>query len=425
MKKILAMVLVISLMATSIISLATAESKPYEGVELTWMIQSSGEPAKFRAVADAAEEILGMKVLIETFPGGEQGDNIVKTRLATGEMTSLLTYNTGSLLHALNPSEYFIDMTDKADLFDDSFVTAASVDGVMYGVPAESSQAGAIIYNQEKYKEYNLEIPLTWDDFLANCEVLKQAGETAIISASADSWTTQVTYLGDHYNVRANEPNFVKEFQAGEAKYATSPFGLESFQKIQDIIPYLNEDHMATTYGDGRDKLMEGEGVHWIMLTGVFASAYELYGDEVNKMGVFAIPGESADVNGLTVWPAGGLYVNKADENTEAALAFVDYYISQEGLDAVTSVALPNGPIHVKSYKMPENAFTGVKQMQDLYFSTGRTTLALEYETSVKGPNCAAICQELISGQTTAEQAAAKYDEDCKKQAVQLGLDWK
>lgn len=50
--------------------------------------------------------------------------------------------------------------------------------------------------------------------------------------------------------------------------------------------------------------------------------------------------------------------------------------------------------------------------------------MAMEFQTAVKGSNAASICQELGSGQTTAEEAAGKYDDDCKKQAVQLGLDW-
>lgn len=42
-----------------------------------------------------------------------------------------------------------------------------------------------------------------------------------------------------------------------------------------------------------------------------------------------------------------------------------------------------------------------------------------------KGTNCEYICSEVATGQSTAEEAAKAYDEDCKKQATQLGLDWK
>ena len=43
--------------------------------------------------------------------GGAEADNIVKTRLASGDMADLLIYNSGALLSALNPGEYFIDIS--------------------------------------------------------------------------------------------------------------------------------------------------------------------------------------------------------------------------------------------------------------------------------------------------------------------------
>ena len=51
---------------------------------------------------------------IENRPGGADGDNLVKTRLATGEAGDILQYNSGSLFQALNPAEQLADLTDIA-----------------------------------------------------------------------------------------------------------------------------------------------------------------------------------------------------------------------------------------------------------------------------------------------------------------------
>lgn len=404
---------------------ASSSDLPYAGQEISILWVSNSSMDGINAVIEAAEAELGLTVNLEQVPGGEDGDNVVKTRLASGDMADLLSYNCGALLSSLNPSEYFQDITtDYADQLDENFVNAASDDGVLYGIPAASSQAGAVLYNQDMYEEYGLEIPKTWDEFLANCDVLREAGETAVLGTDADSWTSQVTYLGDHYNVLAAEPDFAEEFEAGTAKYATTPAGLESFQKIADIIPYMNDDHMATTYDDGCDIMMEDGAAHWIILTSALSNMYELYGDDVNKLGCFAVPGDDAENCGLTVWEPNAIYMNKNTENADAVKAFMDFYISDAGLDAYTAAELPNGPYCVKGYELPEECFTAVKQMQTDYFDTGLNNVALEFQTAVKGSNCASICQELASGQTTPEEAAAKYDEDCQKQAVQLGLDW-
>lgn len=404
---------------------AQADVQPTEEVTLTMMVDSSRTLDGINAICELAKEKLGITVEIETYLGGEEGDNLIKTRLAAGEQSDLIIYNSGSLLGALNPQEYFIDISGEpmAANLDDAFKKAVTIDGKVYGIPAVSSQAGAILYNKEMYEKYNLQVPTTWDEFISNCEVLKAAGETALIGAFGDSWTAQVLYLGDHYNVVAENPNFAADFTAGTAKYATTPAALRSFEKLEQTKPYYNEDALATTYDTACDKLVNGEGAHWIMLTQALSNIYSLYGEDVNKLGVFAIPGDDANNAGLTVWMPAGLYGSKNSDKVDAIKRFMEFYISSEALDAYTSKILPDGPYCVKGYSLPDNVYEGVKDEQ-AYFDAGKIVSALEFESPVKGPNCAAICQAAASGQMNAEEAAKAYDTDCLKQAIQLGLNW-
>ena len=53
------------------------------------------------------------KVTLETRPGGTEGDNLVKTRLATGSMDDLFGYNSGSLMNNLNPAKNLIPLGDE------------------------------------------------------------------------------------------------------------------------------------------------------------------------------------------------------------------------------------------------------------------------------------------------------------------------
>jgi len=50
----------------------------------------------------------------ETRPGGSEGDNLVKTRLATGEMADVFIYNNGSLLQAIKPEQNLAPLDDQA-----------------------------------------------------------------------------------------------------------------------------------------------------------------------------------------------------------------------------------------------------------------------------------------------------------------------
>lgn len=394
--------------------------------ELTLLIDTDVTTAGFEAVAAAAEESIGVKVNIETRPGGADGDNIVKTRLASGDMADLCLYNSGALLNALNPEEYFIDLTSEAFVsrIDDNYKSAVSVNDKVFGVPYQSSQAEGIVYSKPMYEKYNLEIPKTWDEFLKNCDVLKENGETAILGTFADSWTAQVPFLGDAYNLQQSEPEFPEKFDAGEAKWATTPAALTSFEKLADTTQYYNSDYLATTYDDGCDIMANGEAGHWFILSQALSNIYELYGDQVNDLGVFAVPGDNADDNGITLWYPAALYGNKNSDKQDAILKFMEFYVSDEALDVYSEAVLPDGPYCIKDYEMPDNAYDAVANDIQAYFESGKNAPALEYVSQVKGADCPAICQELGSGQTTAKEAAEKYDKDCEKQATQLGLDW-
>ena len=399
----------------------------YKEAELTFLIDPDTASAGYQAVFDLCEEKTGIHIETEIRASGGDGDNQVKTRLASGEMTDLCGYNSGSKLGELNPEENFIDISGEefAQRLDDTYKTAVSAgsDTAVYGIPLTATMSGAILYNKEVYEENNLEIPHTWDDFLKNCDVLKEAGIDAVVGSLGDSWTIQVPYLGDHYNVLAGEPDFAEKFEAGETKYATSEAGLKSFQKLEDLQSYFNEDYTATTYADACDKLVNGEAGHYFILTQALSSIYELYGDEVNKIGLMGIPGDDPENHGLTVWEPTSIYGNANSDKKEDILRFMEFYTSDEALDAFTEAQKPDGPYCIKGYELPEDSYDAVKQAQE-YFDAGKVNVALEFQTAVKGTNCEYICSELATGQTTAEEAAQAYDDDCKKQATQLGLDW-
>ena len=399
----------------------------YKEAELTFLVDADTPSAGYQAVLDLCEEKTGIHVELEVRVGGGEGDNIVKTRLASGDMADLCLYNSGAKLGEMNPEENFIDISGEewASRLNDMWrqATTGGVEGAIFGIPVASTQSGAVLYNKEIYEEYGLEVPHTWDDLLANCQTLQDAGVTPMIGSIGDSWTIQCTYLGDHYNVLAENPNFAEEFEAGTAKYADTPAGVESFQKLADLQPYFNEDYTATTYADACDMLVNGDGAHYIILAQALSTIYDLYGEDVNKIGLFGVPGNDPENHGLTVWTPSAIYGYAKSEKRDDILRFMEFYTSDEALDAFTEVQKPDGPYCIEGYELPEDAYDACREAQ-VYFDEGKVSLALEFQTSVKGTNCEYICSEVATGQTTAEEAAAAYDDDCKKQATQLGLNW-
>lgn len=404
---------------------AGGDERPYAGVTLKWWGANTENNAGTQAVMAAATEKLGMEFEVEVNPGGSEGDNILKTRLASGDLPDFLTYNSGSKLYELNPSRGFLDISDWdiVEKFDDAFLSSVTIDGAIYGAPQSSTQAGGVIYYKPDYEELGLEIPHTWDDFLANCKVLADAGKTPVYFTGGETWATQVLFLGDYYNVETANPTFAEDYTNGTAKYADIPEATRSWTKYEDLVDFLNADKSAATVTDGNFAIATGEATHWFILTQQLPLILE-NAENPDDIGVFGIPGDDADNHGLTVWEPNSWYVSKDSENIDAVHAFFDFYYSDEALDLYFGTYGANGPSCIKGYELPESVCSAVRVDMQQYFDEGKTVPALEFQSLIKGTACEQMTTATGLGQMSGEEAAAMYDDDCKKSAVQLGYDW-
>ncbi|MEA5055068.1 MAG: ABC transporter substrate-binding protein, partial [Propionicimonas sp.] len=179
----------LALSACSAGSLGTSSGSPGTGnaanVEITVLADSSDQTSKpLQAAIDAFNATdAGVTVKLETRAQGTDGDNIVKTRLATGEMTDIFQYNSGSLLAALDPAKNLVPLTGEPFManVDDSFKTSVTQGGEIYGAPQGSATGGGILYNKKVFTDLNLQIPKTWAEFMANKAKIKAAGIDPVI----------------------------------------------------------------------------------------------------------------------------------------------------------------------------------------------------------------------------------------------------
>lgn len=363
---------------------------------------------------------------IETHPGGSEGDNLVKTKLATGDMGDVFRYNAGSLFHALNPAQNLMDLTNEpfqANVID-SFKPVVSEDGKVYGVPEEAAMGGGILYNRKIYADLGLSVPKTWADFMANNEKIKAAGKAAVIQTFGDTWTSQLFVLGDFYNVQAANPNFAADYTANKAHYADTPAAMAGFQHGEDVFKagYLNADFASAKFDDGLRMVATGEGAHYPMLTFAIGGIAQNYADNLNDVGFFAIPGTDASKNGLTVWEPAAVYIYKGTKHPDEAKKFVSFIASTKGCDIRSAANGATGPYLIKGCTLPDSVPPAVKDLLPYFQEGGNSAPALEYLSPVKGPSLEQITVEVGSGIRPAADAAKLYDEDVKKQALQLGL---
>ena len=399
-------------------------------VELTYLVDN-GEATVVtaEALAEAFEaENPDITIDVQTRPQGADGDNLIKTRLATGEMDDVFLYNSGSLFQALSPDDTLVNLDDQAwvDKLDENFVTTVSTENGVYGAPIGQSMAGAVLYNKDIYEQLGLEIPTTWDEFIANSEAIKAAGVAApIVQTYGDTWTSQLFVLGDFNNVLAEDPDWAEKYTSNEAKYVDEP-AFAGFEHLEEAgkAGLFNEDFASAIYNDGVSMVATGAGAQYPMLTFAASQLMTSNPEAADVVGTFPLPGPDAETNGLTVWMPAGVYIPKSTEGDklEAAKKFVEFLTTPESCDIQSESTAPQGPFVVEGCELPDDVPAMISDMQP-YFDEGKTNLALEFLSPIKGPALEQITVAVGSGITSAADGAAQYDEDVKKQAQQLGIE--
>ena len=399
-------------------------------VTLTYLVDNGEATVVIaEALADAFEaDNPDIKIDVQTRPQGTEGDNLIKTRLSTGEMDDLFSYNSGSLFQALSPDQTLVALDDEewVGTLDENFAKAVSTDSGIYGVPMGQSMAGAVLYNKDIYADLGLEIPTTWDEFIANSEAIMAAGTAApIVQTYGDTWTSQLFILGDFNNVLAENPDWADEYTANEAKYVDQP-ALAGFEHLQQVheAGLLHEDFPSALYADGVTMVATGEGAQYPILTFAASQLMTTNPEAADVVGSFPLPGPDAETNGLTVWMPNGVYIPKSTEGAqlEAAKKFAAFLATPESCDIQSESTAPQGPYVIEGCSLPDDVPAMISDMQP-YFDEGRTNLALEFLSPIKGPALEQITVAVGSGITPAQEGAAQYDEDVKKQAQQLGLE--
>ena len=404
----------------------TTAAPTAEPVTLTFLYDDNPVTIATAEALVAAFEAANPNVTIETEtrPGGGEGDNLVKTRLATGEMTDIFWYNTGSLFQALNPTESIVPVTDEpfVENIVDSFLPTVTAEGNVYGVPSQTAMGGGVLYNKAIYEDLGLSVPTTWDEFAANNDAILAAGIAPVGQTYGDTWTSQLFVLADYVNIQSQDPDWAEKYTNNQAKYVDQP-ALAGFERLQEGFEkgWYQADFASTLFADGLVLLANGEIAHYPMLTFALDAINQANPDAIQDIGFFGQPGDDAATNGTTIWMPAGIYIAATSEHQDVAKQFLAFVASLEGVDAITAAVAPQGPYMIEGATLPADVMPAVLDIQ-AYIDAGATAPALEFLSPIKGPNLEFLTVAVGSGLQSAADAAADYDEDVVAQAQQLGL---
>lgn len=260
-----------------------------------------------------------------------EAETVLKSRLTKNDMPDIMSIGGNATYGELARAGVLKDFSDNevVDKIQPAYLKMAGKlvgdekEGI-YGIPY-ATNANAVIYNKAKFEELGVEVPKTWDEFIAIAEKAKSAGETPIYFTLKDAWTGMIPWNSIAAN--AAPEDFASKKNAGEASFQ------EDYQDVAEkmltLLEYGHKDNMGKAYGDGNTAFAKGESVMY--LQGNWAIPEIKKANPDIELGVFAMPvtndpEQNRLVSGVDVL----LTISESTEHPEEAQKFLEFMVQEE-----------------------------------------------------------------------------------------------
>ena len=214
-------------------------------------------------LAEKFTQKTGIKIDFQIIPS-EQFDNLLSTRLNSGECTDLFMAQSGALIIGpkYNVTKNCVDLTKEpwVKKFDPTVLSAVTFNKKIYGcILWDVSNLWCFVYNKQIFNKLGITAPKTYADFKAACEKIKAAGITPIYEPISDGWHHVLMF--PEMGARLNElhPGLVDQLNKNQIKLADLPEAQKLLEQILETFQYFGKNSFADTYSDTSRSLASGQ----------------------------------------------------------------------------------------------------------------------------------------------------------------------
>jgi len=183
-----------------------------------------------------------------------------------------------------------------------------------------------VYYNKRIFRELGLDIPQTWDQFVAVAERIKQAGITPITIGAKDQWPINMVVIElEQSIVRGTRPDFYEQLSSGQAKF-TDPAWIEVFRKVKQIGEYTDANPLAVSYPQAPGLFAQGEAA--MMIDGSWSLGQVQNAKPEFEVGIFILPGSDNTTwnRNIAVKISDGWAINKNSAYAKEAFQYLEFF---------------------------------------------------------------------------------------------------
>ena len=304
-----------------------------------------GSVVQFASNASDPEPRARMEGVVENYNGEGRGYTVeintteheafkqaIRTYLASEDPPDVLTWFAGNRMRFFSNAGLLMPLDDlySENGWDQAYpegilAVSKGSDGTYYFVPT-SYYHWAVWYRPSMFEEMGLEIPETWDQFLALVDAFKEAGKVPITIGTNQPWTAAAWF--DYLNMRVNGPEFHIRLMDGEEAY-NSPEVKDVFGRWRELLDkqaFLPQPE-AYRWQDALTPFVQGDAGLYLMGRFIMDS----FPDELEEdLDFFRFPVIDAGVPIGEDAPTDGFFAAAKAPNPEGAKDFLTFLGSAE-----------------------------------------------------------------------------------------------
>jgi raffinose/stachyose/melibiose transport system substrate-binding protein len=237
----------------------------------------------------------------------------------------------------------WVERSGAAQLFNSRFDSSGQIgSGPVYGIP-QVQEIVAVFYNKEKLAALNLQVPKTWEEFVASLDTAKAAGEIPMMLGNVDGWPAGHVYamVYNRYVKTADINGWT--YHIGTPASFDSAGYRDAAAVLQDwgTKNYFEKNFAAVTYDDAWKRFTEGDGLYLPAGSWLTGGLQEAMGD---KGGLFLAPASSQNPDLQTQGGPGQAWaISSASKNKDCAAAYLDSLTSQRAGEILIENNVPPG----------------------------------------------------------------------------------
>lgn len=317
-------------------------------------------------IKDFEAENPDVKVTVNMFD--HEGYKTAIRNFLTADSPDLANWYAGNRMAPFVAAGQFQDVSDvwEANGLGDSLASAKAsmtIDGKQWGVPYTYYQWG-IYFNKDVYKTAGVEVPKTWDEFIANCAKFKEAGVDCLTTGTSALWPGAGIF--DYINLRTNGYEFHMDLTAGKIAW-TDDRVKAAFAELGKVQPYITANHAAIDWQDAAALLVQGKAANYVM--GNFAVATFKEGGMTNdNLGFMPFPEITPGIPRAEDAPTDTIHIPAGAKNVADAKLFLAF-VARADVQTKLNAALG---------QLPTNKGATV-DTNDPFLSAGFTMLSEAY----------------------------------------------